>query len=141
MITQLPPLVGRRGKEEMTARRSHLRSFGILKDLDRPGDVFRDIGPNWFASVMGTGIVAIAAATLPFRVPGLHVFALAVWVLAAGWEILCSAAARPRLPSRATDSSRSNGTRSDTLAGKLITLDYDLIGDRRLPGATVGAES
>src|ERR1700733_5475015 len=86
MITQqLPPLVGQHGKEEMPARRGHHRSFGILKDLERPGDVFRDIGPNWFASVMGTGIVANAAATLPFRVPGLHVFALAGWALAAAW--------------------------------------------------------
>jgi len=92
MITQLPPLVDQHGSDEMSTRRSHHRSFGILKDLERPSDVFRDIGPNWFASVMGTGIVAIAAATLPFRVPGLHVFALAVWVLAAAWLAAVSAA-------------------------------------------------
>jgi C4-dicarboxylate transporter/malic acid transport protein len=92
MITQLPPLVDQHGNNETAARRSHLRSFGILKDLERPGDVFRDIGPNWFASVMGTGIVAITAATLPFRVPGLHAFALAVWVLAAAALVALSAA-------------------------------------------------
>jgi C4-dicarboxylate transporter/malic acid transport protein len=63
-----------------------------LKDLERPGDVFRDLGPNWFASVMGTGIVANAAAILPFRVAGLHVFALVVWVLAAGWLVALTAA-------------------------------------------------
>ncbi|MDY7087020.1 MAG: C4-dicarboxylate ABC transporter, partial [Actinomycetota bacterium] len=40
-------------------------------------------GPNWFASVMGTGIVATAAATLPVHVPGLHVFATVMWLLAA----------------------------------------------------------
>jgi len=28
-------------------------------------EVLGNIGPNWFASVMGTGIVAIAGATLP----------------------------------------------------------------------------
>ena len=39
---------------------------------------------------MGTGIVAIAAATLPFHVPGLRVFALVVWALAAGWLVLLS---------------------------------------------------
>lgn len=39
------------------------------------------VGPNWFAAVMGTGIVANAAATLPFRVPGLIGFATTVWVL------------------------------------------------------------
>jgi C4-dicarboxylate transporter/malic acid transport protein len=50
--------------------------------LDRPGQVFEHITPNWFASVMGTGIVATAGATLPVHVPGLHVFATAVWVIA-----------------------------------------------------------
>jgi C4-dicarboxylate transporter/malic acid transport protein len=42
---------------------------------------FGFIGPNWFASVMGTGIVANAAATLPVKVPGLLLFARTVWVL------------------------------------------------------------
>src|ERR1700723_4258123 len=41
------------------------------------------LGPNWFASVMGTGIVANAAATLPLHIHGLRAFAEAVWVLAA----------------------------------------------------------
>jgi hypothetical protein len=64
----------------------------LLQDLERPGDIFRDLGPNWFASVMGTGIVAIAASSLPFRVTGLHVFALVVWALAAAWLLALSAA-------------------------------------------------
>ncbi|MBS2936759.1 TDT family transporter [Nocardioides sp. J2M5] len=42
---------------------------------------FGFIGPNWFASVMGTGIVATAAATLPVQFPGLLAFARTVWVL------------------------------------------------------------
>ena len=40
-------------------------------------------GPNWFASVMGTGIVATAAASLPVHLPGLRGFAEIVWVIAA----------------------------------------------------------
>lgn len=40
------------------------------------------IGPNWFASVMGTGIVATAGATLPVHVPGLQTFTRVVWVVA-----------------------------------------------------------
>jgi C4-dicarboxylate transporter/malic acid transport protein len=44
---------------------------------------FWKIGPNWFAAVMGTGIVAVAGAQLPVRIPGLHTASLAVWVLAA----------------------------------------------------------
>ena len=55
----------------------------FLDQLERPGDVFRHIGPNWFASVMGTGIVANAAALLPVRIPGLRAVALCVWLLAA----------------------------------------------------------
>jgi len=46
------------------------------------------LGPNWFASVMGTGIVATAAATLPVHVPGLRVFAQVVWVIAALWMVI-----------------------------------------------------
>jgi C4-dicarboxylate transporter/malic acid transport protein len=43
----------------------------------------QNFGPNWFASVMGTGIVATAGATLPIHVPGLHVFSRIMWVVAA----------------------------------------------------------
>lgn len=49
------------------------------------------LGPNWFASVMGTGIVATAGASLPVHVPGLRTFALVVWVVAAVWLLLLSA--------------------------------------------------
>jgi C4-dicarboxylate transporter/malic acid transport protein len=53
----------------------------------RPSAPVRDFGPNWFAAVMGTGIVANAAAILPVRVPGLHIAALAVWALATAFLI------------------------------------------------------
>jgi C4-dicarboxylate transporter/malic acid transport protein len=66
--------------------------FGLLKELDHPLDVFRDLGPNWYASIMGTGIVAIAGANLPVHVPGLHQFAVAVWALAAAALIALTAA-------------------------------------------------
>ncbi|MGB3770751.1 MAG: TDT family transporter [Rhodococcus sp. (in: high G+C Gram-positive bacteria)] len=56
------------------------RETTALRDLDRPGQVLEHITPNWFASVMGTGIVANAAATLPLRAPGLREGA--VWLLA-----------------------------------------------------------
>ncbi|SEG83781.1 C4-dicarboxylate transporter/malic acid transport protein [Actinacidiphila yanglinensis] len=57
--------------------------WGLLRELDRPSDLFRHLGPNWFASVMGTGITANAAATLPVHAPGLRTAATAVWALAA----------------------------------------------------------
>ncbi|WP_314146050.1 TDT family transporter [uncultured Leifsonia sp.] len=44
---------------------------------------FSNVTPNWFASVMGTGIVASAAAVLPLQFPGLRVAALVVWLIAA----------------------------------------------------------
>lgn len=53
---------------------------------EAPG-VLSHLGPNWFASVMGTGIVATAAAGLPVQVPGLRGFAQVVWVLAAVWLV------------------------------------------------------
>ncbi|NRQ50368.1 C4-dicarboxylate ABC transporter [Aeromicrobium stalagmiti] len=40
-------------------------------------------GPNWFAAVMGTGIVAVAATSLPRRLPGLDLLAHTAWVGAA----------------------------------------------------------
>jgi C4-dicarboxylate transporter/malic acid transport protein len=75
-----------------------------MKDLERPGDVFRDLGPNWFAAVMGTGIVATAAATLPFGWVGLRALATVMWVLATGALVaLCAAWAVhwTRFPERA----------------------------------------
>ncbi|MEU3795195.1 TDT family transporter [Streptomyces fructofermentans] len=38
-----------------------------------------ELGPGWFAAVMGSGIVATAAATLPRGLPGLGAAATAVW--------------------------------------------------------------
>ncbi len=77
----------KRGLRDREAAVSHGPPFGLLKELKRPGDVFRDLGPNWFAAVMGTGIVANAGATRPVYVPGLRVLATAVWALAAAITI------------------------------------------------------
>jgi C4-dicarboxylate transporter/malic acid transport protein len=108
----LPPLDGQPGGHLGGQGAGHAapaalrrrRPSWLLPDLERPGDVFRDLGPNWFASVMGTGIVAIAAGTLPFRITGLHVFALVVWALAAAWLVVLAAGWAvhwTRYPSRA----------------------------------------
>lgn len=63
-----------------------------LSALEHPGKMLEHITPNWFASVMGTGIVANAAATLPVHVPGLRVFATTVWMVASVALIGLSAA-------------------------------------------------
>ncbi|MFF9161302.1 TDT family transporter [Streptomyces longwoodensis] len=41
----------------------------------------RHLGPNWYACVMGTAIVATAGASLPLRLPGLRAACGAVWAL------------------------------------------------------------
>ncbi|WP_186629949.1 TDT family transporter [Rhodococcus sp. BP22] len=64
----------------------------LFDNLDRPGQVLEHLGPNWFASIMGTGIVANAAATLPVQVTGLHTFALIVWAIASAALIALVAA-------------------------------------------------
>lgn len=56
---------------------------GDVPSPHRRVEVLGNLGPNWFASVMGTGIVAIAGATLPVHVVGLRAFAAVVWVIAA----------------------------------------------------------
>ena len=65
---------------------------GFLRDLKRPRCVWANLTPNWFAAVMGTGIVANAAALLPVHIPGLRAFAVGVWVLAATMLLVLSAA-------------------------------------------------
>ncbi|MEV8095655.1 C4-dicarboxylate ABC transporter [Kitasatospora sp. NPDC085879] len=57
----------------------------------RPG--LGRLGPNWYAAVMGTAIVATGAAALPVGLPGRTGFAAAVW-LAAAAALAAVAAAR-----------------------------------------------
>lgn len=66
-------------------------SHGLLRDLDSPGSMIEHITPNWFASVMGTGIVATAAATLPVQNIVLHVAAVVMWLLASTALVVVSA--------------------------------------------------
>lgn len=54
----------------------------LLRDLAHPGEALSNVTPNWFASVMGTGIIANAAVSLPVHVPGLRTAAVVAWVLA-----------------------------------------------------------
>ncbi|MFJ9647133.1 TDT family transporter [Streptomyces sp. NPDC101206] len=43
----------------------------------------RHLGPNWYACVMGTAIVANAGATLPYQLPGQRTACQIVWALSA----------------------------------------------------------
>ena len=64
----------------------------LLSELEDPRQVFANITPNWFAPIMGTGIVANAAAALPLQFPGLRIGATIVWGLASILLITLTAA-------------------------------------------------
>ncbi|NQU37992.1 MAG: TDT family transporter [Actinobacteria bacterium] len=53
----------------------------FLRDLERKRHIYAHLGPNWYASVMGTGIVSVTAATLPIQLPGLRLLALVFWAI------------------------------------------------------------
>lgn len=59
------------------------RPLAAARHLASPPGRLASLTPNWFAAVMGTGIVAVAAAGLPVTAPGLRAAATAVWMLAA----------------------------------------------------------
>ncbi len=54
----------------------------LFQELEHPRHIVSNLTPNWFASIMGTGIVANAAASLPLQFPGLRVFGTIVWAIA-----------------------------------------------------------
>ncbi|EEQ78815.1 hypothetical protein STAWA0001_0362, partial [Staphylococcus warneri L37603] len=60
-----------------------VRDRRLFRELERPGLIVSNLTPNWFASIMGTGIVAVAAASLPLQFPGLRTAATVVWAIAA----------------------------------------------------------
>lgn len=68
------------------------RSRRFLRNLETPSALFAFLTPNWFASIMGTGIIATAAATLPLQFPGLRTAATIVWAVASVLLILLIAA-------------------------------------------------
>jgi C4-dicarboxylate transporter/malic acid transport protein len=54
----------------------------VAKTENEQPELNTEIGPNWFASVMGTGIIANAAVGLPIVGHHLEVFGLVIWVIA-----------------------------------------------------------
>ncbi|GAA3319143.1 TDT family transporter [Arthrobacter ramosus] len=50
-----------------------------MDGMGKLSDLFANLTPNWFASIMGTGIVATAAVTLPIQFPGLRIAATVLW--------------------------------------------------------------
>ncbi|MEU5021597.1 TDT family transporter [Streptomyces angustmyceticus] len=64
---------------------AHTRSRSTAAGPGAPGTAasVRHLGPNWYAAVMGTAIVANAGAVLPLDVPGLRVACRVIWALSA----------------------------------------------------------
>jgi len=91
------------------ARPHRLARVGVLTELEQPSHLFANLTPNWFASIMGTGtgIVAVAAASLPEQFLGLHTFAIVVWAAAALLLIALTAATAVHWV-RHTDTARSH---------------------------------
>ncbi|MHC8408207.1 TDT family transporter [Pseudomonas sp. TMB3-21] len=54
--------------------------FKPFSHLQHPREVIRQFTPNWFAATMGTGVLALALAQLPFANPGVHALAEALWL-------------------------------------------------------------
>ena len=65
-------------------------SYKPLSHLTRPREVIRQFTPNWFAATMGTGVLALALAQLPFNLPGLHAIAEGLWLFTIGLFVLFS---------------------------------------------------
>jgi C4-dicarboxylate transporter/malic acid transport protein len=59
------------------AAKSRLRP---LSHLPRPLEAIRQFTPNWFAVVMGTGVLALALAQWPGNVPGLRALGEGLWL-------------------------------------------------------------
>ena len=68
------------------------RRFALkpLSHLDGPREVVRQFTPNWFAATMGTGILALALAQFPARVPGLRSLGEGLWLFDIGLFVLFS---------------------------------------------------
>ncbi|QIB07294.1 TDT family transporter [Pseudomonas fluorescens] len=56
------------------------RRFRPLSHLPRPLDAIRQFTPNWFAVVMGTGVLALALAQWPGNVSGLRLLGEGLWL-------------------------------------------------------------
>jgi tellurite resistance protein TehA-like permease len=55
----------------------------FMAALDEPADALREVGPNWFAVVMGTGVMAVATTQLPQRFRPPESCAQGLWILTA----------------------------------------------------------
>ena len=65
-------------------------SYKPFSHLTRPREVIRQFTPNWFAATMGTGVLALALAQLPVRLPGVQALAEGLWFFTIGLFVVFS---------------------------------------------------
>ncbi len=59
-----------------------------LSHIDHPRDMIRQFTPNWFASTMGTGILALSLPQVPGAGPTLHAIGEGLWLFNIGLFLL-----------------------------------------------------
>ncbi len=100
----------------------------------------KEIGPNLFASVMGTGIIANAAVTLPGIGESFFDFGAGIWILATLWLVILTAVkllqiiVRPYVIQRQlTDPVMSQFFGAPPMAFLTISGGFALIGIKLMP--------
>jgi C4-dicarboxylate transporter/malic acid transport protein len=100
------------------------------------------VGPAWFTSVMGTGILAIGIAATPLALPGRGAVALALWITAAllftayGALTLAKLALRPAaLRATFTDAVTMHAWGAPPMAAFTVAVGALTIGAYALPAA------
>ena len=63
-------------------------AFNPLSHIDHPRDMIRQFTPNWFASTMGTGILALSLPQVPGAGPTLHAIGEGLWLFNIGLFLL-----------------------------------------------------
>ena len=59
-----------------------------LSHIDHPREMIRQFTPNWFASTMGTGILALSLPQVPGAGPTLHAIGEGLWLFNIGLFLL-----------------------------------------------------
>jgi C4-dicarboxylate transporter/malic acid transport protein len=98
------------------------------------------IGPAWFTSVMGTGILAIGIAATPLALPGREIIALALWAATASLFaaytalMLAKLALRPAaLRTTFTDAVTMHAWGAPPMAAFTVAVGAMIIGAHALP--------
>ncbi|MER7756425.1 C4-dicarboxylate ABC transporter [Kitasatospora sp. NPDC097643] len=89
-----------------------MSTLADVRPLARPSSLptrldLSQLGPNWYAVVMGTAILGNGAAVLPVRPPGLTAFGEVMWALTLA-ALLVLGAARVRHLTRHRDAARAH---------------------------------